>query len=73
MTGALELSYYDIIMVFLLLKKCKKCESKEISKYDSVIAKQPVENFLYTPSLLGNSCCKSVINNQYSYIMLSFI
>jgi hypothetical protein len=41
---------------------------KLISELDKKIDKEPVENFLFNPALLGNSCCLSTVGDSTNYI-----
>ena len=41
---------------------------KLISEIDKKIDKEPVENFLFNPALLGNSCCLSTVGDSTNYI-----
>lgn len=41
---------------------------KKIELIDNHIDSQRVENILYDPAPLGNSCCIDTINNEYNYI-----
>jgi hypothetical protein len=41
---------------------------KLISEIDKKINKESVENFLFNPALLGNSCCLSTVKDSVNYI-----
>ena len=39
-----------------------------VDKINSIIENQPLENILYDPLPIGNSCCLVNINNDYNYL-----
>ena len=41
---------------------------KLISEIDNNVDKEAVENFLFNPSLMGNSCCLSNVFDSFNYM-----
>ena len=69
----IENSVFDKLLLKDLSKKKNKDELnlyyslKIISKIDSLINESSIENYLFNPTPLGNSCCIQSIDNEFNY------
>jgi hypothetical protein len=69
----IENNVFDKLLLQDLSKKKNKDELnlyyslKIISKIDSIINDSSIENYLFNPTPLGNSCCIQSVNNNFNY------
>jgi len=69
----IENNVFDKLLLQDLSKKKNKNDLnlyyslKIISKIDSIINDSTIENYLFNPTPLGNSCCIQSVNNEFNY------